>query len=106
MRRHLARMGFVWSHTKKHDYCGKAAEFVNKDMTIFMRSEKINRKSSAEQYQLVYVDESFLHHHYGAQFSWFSDGDFVERSAGKGRRWCFLSRPHGRRIAGGRTPYV
>src|SRR2546422_3493020 len=29
-------------------------------------------------------------HHYSSQFSWFSDGDFVERSPGKGRRWCFI----------------
>jgi transposase len=42
MRRHLARMGFVWSQTKNRlALYEKAAEFVNKDMTIFMRSEKI-----------------------------------------------------------------
>jgi hypothetical protein len=34
----------------------------------------------------VYLDESFLHHYHGQQFSWFDEGDFLERPSGKGRR--------------------
>ena len=39
---------------------------------------------------MIYVDESFLPHHPGGQYSWFSDNDCVERMRGKGRRWCFM----------------
>ena len=41
-------------------------------------------------YQPVYIDERFLHHHHGHQFSGFSEGDFLQRPTGKGRRWCFI----------------
>ena len=39
---------------------------------------------------MISLDESFLHHHHGGQYSWFSDNEFVERMSGKGRRWCFI----------------
>jgi len=91
MRRHLARMGFVWSHTKKQTRSLRESSRVRQQRHDYLYEiRKNHRRPAAEQAQLVYVDESFLHHHYGAQFSWFSDGDFVERSAGKGRRWCFI----------------
>ena len=91
MRRHLARMGFVWSQTKKQTRSLRESSRVRQQRHDYLYEIRKNQRlPSAEQYQLVYLAESFLPHHYGAQFSWFSDGDFVERSAGKGRRWCFL----------------
>lgn len=91
MRRHLARMGFVWSHTKKQTRSLRDSSRVRQQRHDYLYEiRKNHRLSFDEQYRLVYLDESFLHHHYSAQFSWFSDGDFVERSPGKGRRWCFI----------------
>ncbi len=91
MRRHLARMGFCWSQTKKQKRSLRESNRVRQQRHDYLYEIRKNQRlSSDEQYHLVYLDESFLHHHYGAQFSWFSDGDFVERSAGKGRRWCFI----------------
>lgn len=91
MRRHLARMGFVWSHTKKQTRSLRESSRVRQQRHDYLYEIRKNHKLPFdEQYRLVYVDESFLHHHYSSQFSWFSDGDFVERSPGKGRRWCFI----------------
>jgi transposase len=91
MRRHLARMGFCWSRTKKQPRSLRESSRVRQQRHDYLYEIRKNRSLPAEaQYHLVYLDESFLHHHYGAQFSWFSDGDFVERSVGKGRRWCFI----------------
>ena len=91
MRRHLARMGFFWSHTKKQTRSLRESSRIRQQRHDYLYEIRKNQKLPFdEQYHLVYLDESFLHHHHGAQFSWFSDGDFVERSAGKGRRWCFI----------------
>ena len=91
MRRHLARMGFVWSHTKKQTRSLRESSRVRQQRHDYLYEIRKNQNFPSDaQYRLVYLDESFLHHHYGSQFSWFSDGDFMERSAGKGRRWCFI----------------
>jgi hypothetical protein len=91
MRRHLARMGFVWSHTKKQTRSWRESSRVRQQRHAYLYEiRKNHRRSSAAQYPLVYLDASFLHHQYGAQFAWFSDGDCVERCAGKGRRWCCM----------------
>ena len=91
MRRHLARMGFCWSRTKKQKRSLRESSRVRQQRHDYLHKIKKNQiLRYNEQYHLVYLDESFLHHHYGAQFSWFSDGDFAERSSGKGRRWCFV----------------
>lgn len=91
MRRHLARMGFVWSQTKKQTRSLRESSRVRQQRHDYLYEIRKNHGlPSDEQYRLVYLDESFLHHHYSSQFSWFSDGDFVERSTGKGRRWCFI----------------
>lgn len=91
MRRHLARMGFVWSQTKKQTRSLRESSRVRQQRHDYLYEIRKNQSfPSDEQYRLVYLDESFLHHHYSAQFSWFSDGDFMERSTGKGRRWCFI----------------
>ena len=91
MRRHLARMGFVWSPTKKQTRSLRESSRVRQQRHDYLYEIRKNQRlPSDEQYRLVYLDESFLHHHYSSQFSWFSDGDFMERSTGKGRRWCFI----------------
>ncbi len=91
MRRHLARMGFCWARTKKQTRSLRESNRVRQQRHDYLYEIRKNRNLPAdEQSHLVYLDESFLHHHYGAQFSWFLDGDFVERSTGKGRRWCFI----------------
>src|SRR5512145_1325597 len=91
MRRHLARRGFVWSHTKKQTRSLRASSRVRQQSHDYLYEIRTNhRLPFDEQYRLVYVDDSFLHHHDSSQFSWFADGDFVERSPGQGRRWCFM----------------
>lgn len=91
MRRHLARMGFCWSRTKKQMRSLRESRRVRQQRHDYLYEIRKNRSlPSGDPYHLVYLDESFLHHHDGAPFSWFSDGDFVERSAEKGRRWCFI----------------
>ena len=91
MRRHLARMGFCWSQTKKRTRSLRESSRVRQQRHDYLYEIRKNQRlPSDEQHRLVYLDESFLHHHYGSQFSWLSDGDFIERSAGKGRRWCFI----------------
>lgn len=91
MRRHLARRGFVWSHTKKQTRSLRESSRVRQQRHDYLDEIRKNQSlPSDEQYRLVYLDARFLHHHYGSQFSWFSDRDFMERSPGKGRRWCFM----------------
>jgi hypothetical protein len=42
-------------------------------------------------YLPVHVNASALRrNHYGVQYSWFLEHDYVERMGGKGRRWCFI----------------
>ena len=91
LQRHLIRMGFYWSRTKKKTRSLRESDRVRQQRHDYLYEIRKNRSLPfEEQYQLVYLDESFLHHHHGAQFSWFSGNDFVERATGKGRRWCFI----------------
>lgn len=91
LQRHLVRMGFCWSRTKKQTRSLRESGRVRQQRHDYLYEIRKNHHVQAdERYDLVYLDESFLHHHHGAQFSWFLDGDFIERSAGKGRRWCFI----------------
>lgn len=91
IQRHLQRMGFCWSRTKNKTRSLKESDKVRQQRHDYLYEIRTNRNLPVdERYHLVYLDESFLHHHHGSQLSWFSDGDFVERAAGKGRRWCFI----------------
>lgn len=91
VQRHLVRMGFCWSRTKKNIKSLRESDRVRQQRHDYLYEIRKNQNlQSDKRYDLVYLDESFLHHHHATQFSWFSDGDFVERSAGKGRRWCFI----------------
>jgi len=91
IQRHLQRMGFCWSRTKSKPRSLKESDKIRQQRHDYLYEIRTNRSLPVhERYHLVYLDERFLHHHHGSQLSWFSDGDFVERAAGKGRRWCFI----------------
>lgn len=87
IRDHLRRLGFHYTHTKAKSRSLREKAYVRQQRHTFLHDLQRLRE---EGYQVVYVDESFLHHHHGNQYSWFSDGDFLERPIGKGRRWCFI----------------
>src|SRR2546430_937386 len=91
IQRHLKRMGFCWLRTKNRPRSLREKAAVRQHRHDYLYELRRNRqRPPAERYQEIYVDESFLHHHHGGQYSWFSDHDFVERMSGKGRRWCFI----------------
>jgi len=91
VQRHLRRMGFCWLRTKNRPRSLREKAEVRQQRHDYLYEIRKNRQlPSEERYHVVYVDESFLHHHHGGQYSWFSENDFVERMSGKGRRWCFI----------------
>jgi len=84
-------MGFCWLRTKNRPRSLREKAAVRQQRHDYLYEIRRNRQRPPdERYQVVYVDESFLHHHHGGQYSWFSEHDFVERMSGKGRRWCFI----------------
>ncbi len=91
VQRHLRRMGFDWFRTKNRPRSLREKAAVRQQRHDYLYEIRKNRQRPPdERYHVVYLDESFLHHHHGGQHSWFSDNDFVERMSGKGRRWCFI----------------
>jgi transposase len=91
VQRHLKRMGFCWLRTKNRPRSLREKAVVRQQRHDYLYEIRRNRQRPPdERYQVVYLDESFLHHHHGGQYSWFSENDFVERMSGKGRRWCFI----------------
>jgi len=91
IQRHLKRMGFCWLRTKNRPRSLREKAEVRQQRHAYLYELRRNRQRPPdERYQVIYLDESFLHHHHGGQYSWFSDNDFVERMSGKGRRWCFM----------------
>lgn len=91
VQRHLKRMGFCWLRTKNRPRSLREKAAVRQQRHDYLYEIRRNRQRPPdERYQVVYLDESFLHHHHGGQYSWFSEHDFVERMSGKGRRWCFI----------------
>ncbi len=91
MQRHLRRMGFCWSRTKNRPRSLREKAEVRQQRHNYLYEIRKNRQLPVnERYDVVYLDESFLHHHHSGQYSWFSEHDFVERMSGKGRRWCFM----------------
>ena len=87
IRDHLRRMGFQYSRTKKKTRSLREDPSIRQQRHTYIYDIRRFRKAG---YQPVYLDESFLHHYHGDQFSWFSENDFLERPTGKGRRWCFI----------------
>jgi transposase len=91
IQRHLKRMGFCWLRTKNRPRSLREKAEVRQQRHDYLYELRRNRQRPPdERYQVIYVDESFLHHHHGGQYSWFSEHDFVERMSGKGRRGCFM----------------
>jgi hypothetical protein len=89
IRAHLTRMGFTYSRTKKKSRSLREKPYVRQQRHSYLHAIAHLRQLG---YQPIYLDESFLHHYHGNQFSWFHDeyGDYLERPTGKGRRWCFI----------------
>ena len=87
IQRELNRLGFEYKRTKPRTRSLREKEYVRQQRHTYLYELKNLR---SEGYIPVYLDESFLHHYHGQQFSWFSEGDFLERPSGKGRRWCFI----------------
>jgi hypothetical protein len=91
LQRHLNRMGFEWSRIKNKSRSLHETNPVRQQRHDYLYELRENNKHpSEERYQVVYLDESFLHHHHAARFSWLSGLDFIERPSGKGRRGCFI----------------
>lgn len=87
IRDHLRRMGFLYSRTKKKTRSLREDPTIRQQRHTYIYDIRRFRKAG---YRAIYLDESFLHHYHGNQFSWFIDNDFLERPTGKGRRWCFI----------------
>src|SRR5712692_2838202 len=84
-------MGFCGLRTKNRPRSLRERVEVRQQRHDYLYALRKNRQlPTAQRYQVVYVDESFLHHHHGGQYAWFSDHDYVERLSGKGRRGCFM----------------
>src|SRR5438874_4466717 len=91
VQRHLKRMGFCWLRTKNRPRSLREKATVRQQRHDYLYEIRRNRqRPPGERYQGVYLDERFLHHHHGGQYSWCSENDLVERMSGKGRRWCFI----------------
>ncbi len=89
IQNHLDRMGFSYARTRKKVRSLREKLYVRQQRHSYLHNIQSLRNLG---YSPVYLDESFLHHYHGHQFSWFSEtiGDYLERPAGKGRRWCFI----------------
>ncbi len=89
IQRHLDRMGFACSGTRRKTRSLREKLYVRQQRHSYLHHIRTLRNSGCKP---VYSDESFLHHYHGHRFSWFSEttGDYLERPAGKGRRWCFI----------------
>ena len=87
VQRELNRLGFEYKRTKPKTRSLREKEYVRQQRHTYLY-ELVNFRN--EGFVPVYLDESFLHHYHGQQFSWFDEGDFLERPSGKGRRWCFI----------------
>lgn len=86
---HLHRMGFNYTRTRKKTRSLRESQHIRQQRHSYIYDVRKLRNSG---YTLVYLDESFLHHYHGHQFSWFNSdaGDYLERPSGRGRRWCFI----------------
>lgn len=93
IQNHLNRMGFNYSRTHKKVRSLHEKLYVRQQRHSYLYNIKNLRNLG---YTPVYLDESYLHHYHGHQFSWFNEaeGDYLERPAGKGRRWCFIHAMH------------
>ena len=91
IRNHIKRMGFQYCRTRTKPRSLRETPHIKQQRHTYLHDIKKFRKQG---YRLIYLDESFLHHYHGNQFSWFDGGDYLERPRGKGRRWCFIHAMH------------
>lgn len=87
IKRHLNRLGFEYKRNKPKTRSLREKDYVRQQRHTYLHQIRQMRRCGHE---IIYLDESFLHHHHGQQFSWFDEGDFLERPCGKGKRWCFI----------------
>ena len=88
IRRYLNRLGFHYTRTKRKTRSLREKPYVRQQRHSYLYDIRQYRQAG---YSIVYLDESFLHHYHGQQFSWFEDdADWLERPSGRGRRWCFI----------------
>lgn len=86
VQRHLNRLGFEYKKNKPKTRSLREKAYICQQRHTYLYEIK---KIRSQGYSLIYLDESFLHHNHGYQFSWFED-DFLDRPSGKGKRWCFI----------------
>src|SRR5207245_177396 len=68
VQRHLKRMGFCWLRTKNRPRSLREKAAVRQQRHDYLYEIRRNRQRPPEErYQVVYLDESFLHHHHGGQ---------------------------------------
>jgi len=90
IQRHLNRMDFLWLRSKNKPRSLRESDKIRQQRHDYLYEIRLNNAlSEDERYHPIYIDESFLHHHHSAAFSWFYERDFLDRPSGKGRRWCF-----------------
>lgn len=87
IKRHLTRLGFEYKRNQPKNRSLREKDYVRQQRHTYLHQIRQMRRAFDE---IIYLDESFLHHHHGQQFSWFDEGDFLERPSGKGKRWCFI----------------
>ncbi len=68
IRDHLKRMGFTYGRTRKKTRSLREKEEIRQQRHTYLYNLNKLRK---EGYKDVYLDESYLHHFHGHQFSWF-----------------------------------
>jgi transposase len=87
VQHNLNRLGFEYKRNKPKPRSLREKQYIRQQRHTYLHQIQKFRDAG---YTTVYLDESFLHHYHGQKFSWFSEGDFLERPSGKGRRWCFI----------------
>ncbi len=91
VQRHLKRMGFSWGRSLSHGRSLHEKAVIRQPRHDYLHLLRENRQGPpGERSTEVSLDESLLHHHHRRQFSWFSEGETITRTSGKGRRWCFM----------------
>lgn len=95
-QRFIERAGFRRGQPKKQmDVVTKKKVAVARDMYLFEVWNNRNQgRDSERRYRRVFLDESYIHHHYHHQhLSIFNPADaaFIPREQYKGRRFCFIA---------------
>lgn len=91
IQRHLKRMGFSWGKIPAFGRSFQERADIRQQRHDYLHVLRENRQRPPDARKtVVYLDESFLHHHHRQSYTWLSEGEVVNRKSGKGRRWCFI----------------